>query len=85
VRFPKADTVNLRLVENKTLTQRTRLAALQAIGRVPLSVLLRILRDPSSPSRLLGLAAKRYAIENLRRELRLRDKRRTEKATAGPD
>lgn len=70
MRFPNPDWVNRQLVENQKATQKARLSALAAINRPSLSQLLRLLKNPKTPSRLMALAAKRYDTEMLRRELR---------------
>jgi hypothetical protein len=60
MRYPKPDTVNRRLVENARLSQKVRLAALGSISRPPLALLLRLLRNPTTPARLIALAAEKY-------------------------
>jgi hypothetical protein len=67
MRYPKPDTVNRRLVENTLLSQRVRLAALNSISRPSLALLLRILKNPTTPARLIGIAAEKYQKEILRR------------------
>jgi len=75
-RYPKADTVNGRLAENARLAQHVRLAALESISRPPVALLLRLLRNPTTPARLIALAAKKYQTETVRRELRTRARQR---------
>jgi hypothetical protein len=70
VRFPTTDTVLKRITENQRLPQKARLQALAAIQRPSRSMLFRLLSDPGTPGRLLTLAAKRYEIEILKKELR---------------
>jgi hypothetical protein len=74
--FPSYQYVLKRLIENERASQKVRLKALAEITRPPLSLLLRVLNDPRSCSRLLALAAKRYKEECVRRDLRLQAKRR---------
>jgi hypothetical protein len=69
MRYPTADTVNRRIAENKRLTQKARLAALAAIRVLSMSMLVRLLRNPDTPSRLKTLAAQLYEKEILRREV----------------
>jgi hypothetical protein len=76
VRYPKVDTVNSRIAESPQATQKVRLAALEGIGRPALALLVRLLSNPSTPSRLLALAAERYQIEMLRKEMRVRAQKR---------
>jgi hypothetical protein len=59
--------VNGRLVENARLSQRDRLVALESIPRPALALLLRLLRNPATPTRLIGLAAEKYQGAILRR------------------
>jgi hypothetical protein len=77
MRFPSTDTIKSRLVENKRAAQKVRLVALESMQRPSLSLLARLLADPETPSRLLGLAAERYETEIMRRELRLNARRRS--------
>ncbi len=83
LRFPKSDTVFLRLIENPRASQKVRLDALRSIARPSLSLLCRLLKDPGTPSRLLGLAAERYKTEIFRRGLRLNARTRAKETTAG--
>lgn len=71
MRFPSADTIKARLAQNPKAAQKVRLAALESMQRPSLSLLARLLADPQTPSRLLGLGAQRYETELARRELRL--------------
>jgi len=77
MRYPKPETLNARLVLNERITQKVRLAALAAISRPSLRLLYQLLNDPTTPSRLLALAAVKYGQEMLRRELRNRARQRT--------
>jgi hypothetical protein len=77
MRFPSADTIKARLVQNPKAAQKVRLAALETMQRPSLSLLTRLLADPQTPSRLLGLAAQRYETELARRELRRNAKSRS--------
>jgi hypothetical protein len=70
MRYPKADTVNKRIVENERLSQKARLRALAALTRPSLWLLTRLLNNPTTPSRIVTLAAKRYEVEILKRDLR---------------
>lgn len=70
MRYPKADTVNKRIVENQRLSQKARLRALAALARPSLWLLMRLLDNPATPSRIVTLAAKRYQVEILKRDLR---------------
>ena len=74
---PSADTMYRRVVENKRVSQRERVAALEAMGRPSLRMLVRLLRNPATPPRLLALAAKKYKLGMLRKELRDRARQRT--------
>jgi hypothetical protein len=69
MRHPRTDTVNRRLVENVRLSQRVRLAALDSISHPPLALLLRLLKNPATPTRLIGLAAAKYQGAILRRNI----------------
>jgi hypothetical protein len=60
MRFPTADRVRARLVENPKAAVKVRLASLEAIREPSLSLLARLLSNPATPSRLLALAAQRY-------------------------
>jgi hypothetical protein len=76
-RFPSPDTVYDRIIKNERLTQKTRLAALTAITRPSRTLLIALISDPKTPSRLLKLAAERYETEIQRRELLKRANQRT--------
>lgn len=82
MRFPSPITVSKRIVLNEELTQKVRLAALAAIPHPPLVLLLKLLSNPKTPVRLVGLAAERYPIEILRREMRLKARRREKEKNA---
>ncbi|HXC44753.1 MAG TPA: hypothetical protein VNY51_14685 [Candidatus Dormibacteraeota bacterium] len=69
MRYPTADTVNRRVAENKRLTQKARLAALAAIRTLSMSMLVRLLRNPETPSRLKTLDARLFEKEIVRREV----------------
>lgn len=58
--FPTTRTVYRNIIENKRLTQRARLAALTAMRDPSFSMLVRLIRDKETPSRLKILAARRY-------------------------
>lgn len=62
-------TVYRNIIENKRLTQKARLAALAAMRNPSFSMLVRLLRDPDTPSRLRILAARRYEGRVLKREV----------------
>lgn len=64
MRYPKSGTVYRRLVENPRWSQRDRLVALECIQQQPL---LRLLKNPATPARLIALAAQRYESAFLRR------------------
>lgn len=81
MRYPEADTIHRQIVENERLTQKTRLLALAAITRPSLCQLIRLLTNPDTPSRLMALAAKRYEIELLKRELRKNARRQQDTPT----
>jgi hypothetical protein len=81
MRYPKSDTVNKRIVENESLTQKARLQALTAITRPSLWQLIRLLNNPATPSRLLTLAAKRYTTEIIRKDLRNNARKRPSQDT----
>lgn len=87
VRYPSSDTVYRRVVENAKLTQKVRLAALSAMSRPSLWFLMRLLKNPETPSRLHALAAKRYEKEILRRNLRYANRSRNTAKTdnQGPE
>lgn len=69
MRYPKPETVNKRLVENPKLTQRVRVSALEAVTEPSLALLLRLLKDPRTPARLMELAAQKYQAAILSRTL----------------
>jgi hypothetical protein len=69
MRYPTADTVNRRIAGNKRLSQKARLAALAAIRTLSMSMLVRLLRNPETPSRLKTLAARLFEKEIVRREV----------------
>jgi hypothetical protein len=60
MRYPRPETVSRRLAENARLSQRVRLAALDSISRPPVALLLRLLKNPATPARLVELAAEKY-------------------------
>jgi hypothetical protein len=80
MRYPSTNTVYRRVIENPRLAQRTRMAALEAIARPSLRLLMRLLKNPATPPRLLALAAKKYEVEMTRKELRARARQRTTQA-----
>jgi hypothetical protein len=58
----KPDTVYSRLAANPRASQKVRIAALRAIKRPSLSLLLRLIKG-ATPPRVLALAAELYDIE----------------------
>lgn len=69
MRYPTPDTVNRRIAENKRLTQKARLAALATIRVPSMGMLVRLLRDPETPSRIRTTASRMYEAEILKREV----------------
>jgi hypothetical protein len=60
---PTPQTIFKRLLANPKLSQRARLTALERLPSVPVSLLLKLLKDPATPQRLLRELAARYDVE----------------------
>ena len=75
MRYPRNETILARLVEHPRSSQKVKLAALQQLQRPSLAMLLRLLSNPATPSRLLAMASEKYSIVIVRRELRLAKRR----------
>lgn len=60
---PKPETVFKRILANPRVSQKGRLIALERLPSVPVSLLLRLLKDPATPQRLLKELAARYDVE----------------------
>ena len=60
---PSPQTIFKRLLVNPRLSQRARLTALERLPSVPVSLLLRLLKDRGTPQRLLKELAARYDTE----------------------
>lgn len=68
MRNPTPDFFYRKILANSKCSQRARLDALSALEHPPLAVLARILRDPSTPQRLIRACADAYALETLCRK-----------------
>lgn len=60
---PKAKTLYRRLLSNPAASQRSRLDALARLDTVPISTLLKLLKDPTTPARLRARLTERYDAE----------------------
>jgi hypothetical protein len=72
--YPKPDTLNGRLAENRKAPLRVRLKALQSIERPSMALLYRLTHAPDTPAKLYAVAASLYEVAHLRKELRTRAK-----------
>jgi hypothetical protein len=69
MRYPKPQSITRRVILNSKVSQRERIAALKGLANPSRRMLLHLLADPQTPSRLLALAAKCYQLETARKEL----------------
>ena len=60
MRFPKPETTFKRLARNRAKNAKTRIEALSALERPPVSLLLRILAEPEAPPALVDAALRKY-------------------------
>lgn len=60
---PKPETIFKRILANHRVSQKGRLMALERLQSVPVSLLLKLLKDPDTPQRLLKELAARYDVE----------------------
>jgi len=70
MRYPKPEHHYKMILLNSRCCQAARLEALRALEHPPLAVLNRLLKDPTTPQRLLRACAEAFAIESLRRQHR---------------
>jgi hypothetical protein len=71
--YSSTDSTYKKLVENQRAAQRVRIAALKAMSRPPLAMMMRLERDPDTPPKVKFAVAQRRAVELLIREAARRD------------